>query len=145
MTQSLKCQRSDPLPECPVPCPEREHASSSTSSTPQSLSHGGISGKVSKRMTRMTICCHGQRGPCHHLLCLLCKQETFYLMFVSLVSVSSFCPMQISPSLPTSLTYPSLSSDGATAPLQRHDLHSGTKCNLGPNNPVCWGIGVTGD
>lgn len=32
-------------------------------------------------------------------------------MYVSLVSVSSFSPMQISHSLPTPLTYPSLSSD----------------------------------
>lgn len=124
-----------------MPCPERGHASSSPSSTPHSLSHDVSSGKVSKRMT---ICCHGQTGPCHHLLCLLCKQETFYFLCVSLVSVSSFSTMQISPSLPTPLTYPSLSCDDATAPLQHHDLHSGNKCNLGSNNPVSWGIGVTG-
>lgn len=65
-------------------------------------------------------------------------------MCVSLVSVS-FSVMQISPFLPRPLTYPCFSSDSASTPFQHHDLHSGTKCNLGPNNPVSWGIGVTGD
>lgn len=142
MTQSLKCQRSHPLLRVPYAMSRQGCASSSASSSPHSLSHDGNSGKVSKRMT---MCCHGQRGPCHHLLCFLCKQETFYLVSLSLVSVPSFSPMQLSPSLPTPLTYPPLSSDGATAPLQGHGLQSGTKCNVGPNNPVSWDTDVTGD
>lgn len=133
VTQSLKCPRSDILPR--VTCAMfRQGKCQYLYLQHPSVSHDGSSGKVSKRMT---ICCHGKRGPCHHhLLCLLCKQETFYLICVSLVSVSSFSAMQIFPSLLTPPTYPSLSSDGATAPLQCRDLHRGTKCNLGPNNSV---------
>lgn len=79
--------------EWPVSCPERGHASSSTSSTPQSLSSWWQFWQGSPYAAM------GKEG-CATIFCAFFVNKKFSLMCVSLVSASSFSPMQISPSLP---------------------------------------------
>lgn len=125
--------RPTPLSDLCHPVQKRD-VPSALPPAPLTLSHDGNSGKVSKRTTRHCVMGHPKMALPSPFVLSLGTRNFFSYVHVppSSVSVSACSPMQISPSLPTPPTYPSLSTGGATAPLQGHGRLSAIKCSLGP-------------